>query len=85
MTRRFLDFGEVGVRISYRGETMDFIASDPFNSVSEAITVAKKVWGENYRAAYARLFECADNHSPKEYCSFYIGAKEARYEQRRSY
>ena len=76
MVRRSLDFGEVGVRISYRGETVDFIASDAFNPVSEAITAAKKVWGEHYRAAYVRLFECSDDHSSREYHSFNIGDRE---------
>lgn len=83
MERRSLDFGEIGVRISYRGETVDFIASDSFNPVSEAIAVAKKVWGENYKAAHARLFECSNSHSAREYCRFYIGEKERRYEQRK--
>lgn len=85
MTRRFLDIGEVGVRMTYRGETVDFIASDSFNPLSEAVEVAKKVWGESYRAAYVRLFECDAPFSAREYCRFYIGDKEARYEQRRSY
>lgn len=83
MERRSLDFGEIGVRITYRGESVDFIVSDSSNPAIEAIAVSKKVWGKNYKAACVRLFECSDSHSAREYCRFYIGDKEARYEQRR--
>lgn len=82
MEKRCLDFGEIGVRITYRGESVDFIASDSSNPAIEAITVAKKVWGDNYRAACVRLFECSDSHSAREYCRFYIGEKERRYDNK---